>query len=293
MNLMTPSPIDTKSRDAQDHSLGDILRRAKGLTHDQVQQALRYQKEHNVRFGEAVVALGLASPADVIWALAQQFHYPYSPSAEHGVHKELVVANDPFSEAVESFRNIRSQLIMGVMGPSEKRSAIAFVSPEVGEGKTFMAANLAVAFSQLPGRTLIVDADLRTPRLHEVFEAELTGGLSSILAGRAEPNVITPVEHLPNLYFLPAGVGAPNPVELLQSSAFSLLLRELLTKFDYVLVDTPAATYGSDARIIASHCGAALIVGRKNHSKVSSVQNLVKQLKNGSVQIAGALMNEF
>jgi protein-tyrosine kinase len=290
---MQIAPLSKDQNSAHDLTLGDLLRRAKGFTQEQVQEVLRYQKEHNVRFGEAVVALGFASPADVIWALAQQFHYPYSPTTSSNINNELVVANDPFSEAVESFRNIRSQLIMSVMGPSDKRSALAFVSPEVGEGKTFMAANLAVAFSQLPGRTLIVDADLRTPRLHEVFETELTGGLSSILAGRSEPNVITPVEHLPNLYFLPAGVGAPNPVELLQSSSFSLLLRELLSKFDYVLVDTPAARYGSDARIIASHCGSAMVVGRKNHSKVSSMQGLVKQLKNGSVHIVGALMNEF
>ncbi|MDO9002236.1 MAG: polysaccharide biosynthesis tyrosine autokinase [Aquabacterium sp.] len=277
----------------EDASLGDILRRTKGLSADQVLQALDHQRQHSVRFGEAVVALGFARPADVVWALSQQFHYPYAPTAEQKLNEELVVANDPFSEEVEAFRDLRSQLLMSAMGDDAGRHALAVVSPDVGDGKSFIAANLAVAFSQLPGRTLLVDADLRSARLHEVFGVDAGPGLTSILAGRAEPNVIKPVEHLPNLYLLPAGVVAPNPVELLQQAAFSLLLRELLGKFDHVLVDTPAASLGSDARIIASHCGSALVIARQNRSRVPHLQKLVKQLNKASVKFGGVLMNEF
>ena len=292
-NLLTSSPDEAQNSAGQDSALGDILRRAKGLTRDQVQEALDYQRSHKVRFGEAVVALGLASPAEVIWALAQQFHYPYSPVSANGINDELVVANDPFSEKVEAFRDIRSQLLEGVMGPTEKRCALAVVSSEVGDGKSFIAANLAVAFSQLPGRTLIVDAALRSPRLHHVFSVDFVGGLSSILAGRAEANVIKPVEHLPNLYLLPAGIAPPNPVELLHGAAFSMLLRELLEKFDYIIVDTPAAAHGSDSRIIAAHCGAAMLVGRKGRSRVPALQSFVKQLKKMPITMTGVLMNEY
>ncbi|HRH18406.1 MAG TPA: polysaccharide biosynthesis tyrosine autokinase [Aquabacterium sp.] len=276
----------------QDASLGDILRQTKGLTTDQVKQALDYQATKGVRFGEAVVALGFASTEDIIWALAQQFHYPYSPVAEASLHAELVVANDPFSEQVEAFRDLRSQLITGVMGQGESRSALAIVSANVGDGKSFIAANLAVAFSQLPGRTLLIDADLRTPRLHEIFGVDSGSGLTGILSGRAVANVIKPVKHLPNLYMLPAGVMAPNPAELLHRAAFSLVLRELLAKFDYVLVDTPAASHGADARMIAGHCGACLLVGRKDQSRVPAMQALVKQLTKSTVKIGGVLMND-
>jgi chain length determinant protein tyrosine kinase EpsG len=246
-----------------------------------------------VRFGEAVVALGLAKPEDVLWALAQQFHYPYNPQSEQKLHDELVVANDPFSDQVEAFRDLRSQLIPFMVGDSRQRHAVAVVSAEVGDGKTFIAANLAIAFSQLPGRTLIIDADLRTPRLHDVFGVDSGVGLSGILAGRSEPNVIKPVEHLPNLYMLPAGVMPPNPAELLQRASFSLLMRELLEKFDYVLVDTPAAAHGSDARVIAAHCGACMVVGRKNKTRTPAIQSLVKQLTKSTVKISGVLMNEY
>jgi protein-tyrosine kinase len=273
--------------------MGDILRRTKGLSAEQVNQALEYQSSKGVRFGEAVVALGLAKPEDVLWALAQQFHYPYNPQSEHRLSEELVVANDPFSPQVESFRELRTQLIPLMLGNEQQRHAIAVLSAEVGDGKTFITANLAAAFSQLPGRTLLIDADLRTPRMHEVFSVESGSGLSGILAGRAEPNVIKPVEHLPNLYMLPAGVVPPNPAELLQRASFSLLMKELLEKFDYVLVDTPAASHGSDARVIAMHCGACMLVGRKNKSRSPAVQSLVKQLTKSTVKISGFLMNEY
>lgn len=280
-----PEPID--------NSLGDILRRTKGLTAEQVKEALDYQNLNGVRFGEAVVALGLASSQDIVWALAQQFHYPYTPNTDVSLHAELVVANNPFSEQVEAFRDLRSQMIAGAMGQGDDRSALAIVSSDVGDGKSFIAANLAVAFSQLPGRTLLVDADLRTPRLHEIFGVDVSSGLSGILSGRSAANVIKPVKHLPNLYMLPAGVVPPNPAELLHRAAFSLLLRELLGKFDYVLVDTPAASVGADARMIAAHCGACLVVGRKGRSRVPGMQSLVKQLSKSTVKVGGVLVNDI
>jgi protein-tyrosine kinase len=138
----------------------------------------------------------------------------------------------------------------------------------------------------------LIDADLRSARLHKVFGVDTTIGLSSILAGRYETNVIKPISHLPNLYLLPAGVPSPNPAELLHRASFSLLLRELLGQFDHVLIDTPAASHGADARFIASHCGAAMVIGSKGQSKVASMQSLVKQLTSNNVKIAGVLVNE-
>lgn len=281
------------SASAKEASLGHILQKTKGLSADQVQRALDYQRDHGVRFGEAAVALGMAKPDDVVWALSQQFRYPYAPQSQASMHAELVVAHSPFNEEVETFRDLRSQLVLGVFSEVQARKALAIVSSDEGDGKSFVAANLAVAFSQLPGRTLLIDANLREPRLHEVFGVDQDMGLTGVLSGRAEPNVIKPVEHLPNLYLMPAGVLAPNPSELLQGAAFSLCLKELLARFDYVLVDTPAASEGSDARVIAVHCGAALMVGRQNKSRIPRMQSFVKLLNKSQVKMAGILMNEF
>ncbi len=291
--MNTHSKMAAVEASDQEAFLGDILQKTNGLTVTQIEQVLSYQREHGVRFGEAAVTLGLANPDDVVWALSQQFRYPYAPQSQRSVHDELVVANDPFCEEVESFRDLRSQLAMGVFSESQGRHALAILSSDEGDGKTFVAANLAVAFSQLPGRTLIIDADLRSPRLHQVFGVDQSVGLTGVLSGRAQPNVIKPVVHLPNLYLMPAGVLAPNPAELLQGPAFGLCLAELYSRFDYILVDTPASTAGADARVIASHCGAALLVGRQGKSRVPQMQSLVKLLNKSKIKMAGVVMNEF
>lgn len=275
-----------------DRSIGDLIREARRLNDQQIEQILIYQREHGIRFGEAAVALKLASPDDVVWALSQQFHYPYAPG-ERNSNPELVVASSPFGDDSEAFRELRSQLLMGVLAADEPRRALAIVSPNVGDGKTYLAANLAVALSQLGGRTLLVDADMRTPRQQDVFgTGPSMSGLSGILSGRAESNVIVQIPDLPSLYVLPAGAVPPNPLELVQRPAFGLLIHELLSKFDYVVVDTPAASHGADSRVVAAKCGAALIVGRRDHSRMDSLSALTTALSKGPVKIAGVIVNE-
>ncbi|RZI85804.1 MAG: polysaccharide biosynthesis tyrosine autokinase [Rubrivivax sp.] len=276
-----------------DRSIGDIIAQAQNLSPDQVAQVVSYQQEHDVKFGEAAVALGYAKREDVLWALSQQFHYPYAAEGSVTTSAELVVATQPFDASAEFFRDIRSQLISNVLGAGEERCALAICSPNAGDGKSYFAANLAAAFSQLGGRTVLVDADMRTPRQHEIFGIENSAsGLSSILAGRAETNVIRPVNALPSLYLLPVGVVPPNPLELVQRPAFDLLIAELLRKFDYVVVDTPAASHGADARVTAAKCGAALALGRKGVTQARDMEALTLALRKGCARFAGAVLNE-
>jgi chain length determinant protein tyrosine kinase EpsG len=246
-----------------------------------------------LRFGEAAVALDLASDDDVVWALSQQFHYPYAPGQKHD-NPELVAAASPFSAEAEVFRELRSQLLLGVLDPEQPRRALAVVSPNVGDGKTYVAANIGVALSQLGGRTLLVDADMRTPRQQEMFGIQHPGtGLSSILTGRAGKSVIRRVRDLPSLFVLPVGTIPPNPLELVQRPAFELLIREMLNKFDHVVVDTPAATHGADSRVIAAKCGAVLAIGRRGRTRMKAMDSLISALARGPAQLAGVVMNEF
>jgi protein-tyrosine kinase len=276
-----------------DRSLGDIIRQTNNLTADQVEEIVSYQREKNVRFGEAAIALGFASDSDVLFALSQQFHYPYAPSEQRSFSDELVVATKPFSPQAESFRNIRSQLMMRLFSGDMQRPAIAVVSPDSGDGKTFFAANLAIALSQLGGRTLLVDGDMRSPRLHTLFGLENKAGLSSILSGRSEANVIQQVLDLPSLFVLPVGAIPPNPLELLERPAFGLLIRELLSKFDFVVVDTPAVVFGADSGVLAARCGAALCIARKGKSGIGPLQDMVANLSEGPTKLAGVILNEF
>lgn len=273
--------------------IGHILREKLGLTEIQVEQILAHVQSTGLRFGDAAVDLGLASHDVVLEALSEQFGYPYATEDRRRLSPELVTLNQPFSTQAEAFRAIRSQVVMRVFNENEQKRALAVVSPASGDGKTFFCANLAVTLAQAGGRTLLVDADLRGPRQHEVFNLNNAAGLSSILCGRAEAQVVHQVAGVPSLFVLPVGVTPPNPLELVERPAFALLVRELTNKFDHVVVDTPAAVYGTDSQVIAARCGSALIVARKNVSRVAALQDLVGALSASPAQVAGVIVNEY
>lgn len=279
---------------AEDHerSIGDYLADLRNLKPEQVERILHHQRQHGVRFGEAAVALGLASKEDVLFALAQQFDYPYAAEDDRKLGPELVALNDPFGERAEHFRSLRSQLMMRAFADVDTRRALAFVSPDVSDGRTYCASNLAVALAQLGGRTLLVDADLRGPRVHDIFRLSNRAGLSGILSGRSNHDTIAQVAAVPSLFVLPAGTTPPNPLELVERAAFGHLMRELASKFDHVVVDTPAATRGADASVIAARCGAAVLIARKDRSQFSALQELVASFSGSPAKVAGVVFNE-
>ena len=289
----TSNVMTEEGPNVADRSIGSIIAETRHLSAEQVEKVLRHQREKGIRFGEAAIALGYASSDDVLFALSQQFHYPYAPEDRRKANPELVALNQPFGVQAESFRAIRSQIMMRLFNEGQDRRAIAVVSPDSGDGKSFFSANLAVTLAQLGGRTLLVDADMRGPRQHQIFGIDNNAGLSGILSGRAESKVIQQVAGVPSLFVLPVGITPPNPLELVERPAFGLLIRELLSKFDHVVVDTPAAMYGSDCAVIASRCGAALVIARQDKSRIDHLEELVSNLAETPAKLAGVIFNEF
>jgi protein-tyrosine kinase len=299
-SVFVDGPIDSSeldaasSSDVRDNVIGEIIRQRRQLSDEQIAQIVKYQHTNKVRFGEAAVALRLATNEDVLLALSKQYQYAFNPEAgkTENTPGELVLLRNPFSDEAETFRDLRSQLMLGALNTTEARRALSVVSPDVGDGKTFISANLAIAFAQLGGRTLLVDADMRTPRLHKLFDINPSSGLSNILSGRTEKKAIHQIPDLPSLFILPVGGVPPNPLELVQRPTFSLLIDELLSKFDYVIVDTPAAVHGSDARVVAAKCGAAMVVGRRGSTRLPALNSLLNSLKRSSTKVAGVVLNE-
>ena len=279
--------------DAPERTLGEIIRDTRNLSADQVEKILAYQQAKGLRFGEAAIALGYVNADDVLTALAQQFNYPYATPERREISPELVALNEPFTPQAEAFRGLRSQIVMRTAVEGESRCAIAVISPARKDGKTYVAANLAVVLAQLGGRTLLVDADLRDPRQHLVFGLNDGAGLSRILLGRTGDSVLQQITSVPNLYVLAAGAPPPNPLELLERPAFALLMREMAAKFDHVIIDTPAAEFGSDAAVIAARCGSALIVARKHRSRLDALQALTGSLAGSTVKLVGVVTNEY
>lgn len=288
-----PAATSASADSVHERSIGDILAELRNLSAEQVEKVLLHQRDKGLRFGEAAVALGMATRDDVLFALAQQFHYPYAPEEGRKVSQELVALREPFSLRAESFRALRSQVMMRLFGGDAPRSALAIISADSGDGRSYCAANLAVSLAQLGGRTLLVDADMRNPRQHKLFGVDSRAGLSSILSGRSDSQVIQQVPGVSSLFVLPVGTTPPNPLELVERPAFGLLMRELASKFDHVIVDTPSATQGADASVVASRCGTALIVARKNASRVAWLQELVASLGGSPARLAGVVMNEY
>lgn len=272
--------------------IGALIQHIKHLSDDQLAHIARHQHDRGLQFGEAAVDLQLASAADVTWALSQQFHYPYQQANTSPCDAELVMATQPFGVQSDALRDLRSSLLMGVLAPDLPPCPLAIVSTDIGDGKSFFAANLAIALSQLGERTLLIDADLRTPRLHQLFKLGGHHGLSGVLAGRANCDVVQGVPHLPHLYVMGAGARPPNPMELLHRPSLALMLGDLQSGFRHIIVDTPAAAHGADARVIAARCGAALVIARLNKTRLRSLDAQIATLRRGHARIAGVLMND-
>lgn len=273
-------------------SIGAILMDAGRLSPESAEQIVKLQTEANLRFGDAAIRLGLLTEADIQFALSKQFDYAYLPlSGDRPISEQVIAAYQPFSAEVEQLRSLRSQLMLRWFDKEAGRAGLAVVGPGRSEGRSHLVANLAVVFSQLGQRTLLIDADMRCPRQHELFKLENRVGLSSLLGGRVESDAIVTVEALANLAVLPAGPIPPNPLELIQRPAFEKILAQAKARYDIVLLDTPGTSTATDAAAIAQHVGGALVLARRNQSRVADLGKLVRVLLQAGVTVVGSILN--
>lgn len=195
-------------------SIGRLLFQAGKLKLADIDQVLELQVRENLRFGEAAIKLGLVTEVDIRHAVASQFECDHLLPGEGGYSDELISAYRPFSPMAEQFRILRTQLMQRWFGLGGRRLAI--IAPLKGMGASYVTANLAVVFSQLGQRTLLIDANLHDPRQHEIFGLEKRRtGFTDILAGRGDSATIVRMEDFVSLSILPAGTIPPNPAELL------------------------------------------------------------------------------
>jgi receptor protein-tyrosine kinase len=276
---------------ASDGSIGQILLDVGKLKPGDAERALRLQKEKGIRFGEACIQLKLVSQADIDAALSRQFHYPYLRPGDANLGDELVAAYHPFSAQVEALRALRTQLLLRWF--TAERKVLAIVSPARGDGRSYLAANLAIVFSQLGERTLLIDADMRDTRQHELFHLTNQYGLSSLLTGRIHGSTTEKVSHFSDLSVITAGATPPNPLELVSRPEFRDLLASESQRFDVILIDTPAASTSSDAQAIAARAGGAIVLARENRSRMDDLAVLAASLQSASTEIVGCVLNKF
>jgi chain length determinant protein tyrosine kinase EpsG len=290
---VVPAPAQPAPGAADERAIGSLLVEAGKLSDQDVETILRAQREDGQRFGAVGMALGLLSQADIDYALSLQFDYTYLRRGESKVSDELVAAYEPFSPQVEALRALRAELMLRWFDDSPARKALAVVSEGGREGRSYIAANLAIVFAQLGGRTLLIDTDLRNSRQHLLFGLDNRVGLSTILSGRAGPEAIQRIPSLDNLSVLPAGALPPNPQELLTRPMFAHLLRELSTHVDMILLDSPPAAESADAQTLAMRAGAALVVVRRNASRMARLQHVSQSVTRAKGTVVGAVFNDF
>lgn len=290
MNIspINPNSLPISAGNYRDSNIGRILQDLGKINAEEAERILLLQKREGLRFGDAARKLRLVSEADILQALAIQFDYPYLAPEKGDLSKELYAAYEPFSPRVEALRALRSQLVLRWFRGGNK--ALSVISANPGEGCNTLAANLAIVFSQLGEQTLLIDANLRRPTQHTMFNLHETRGLSDILIGRASVEVISEIDELANLSVLGAGTIPPNPQELLNRKSFGELINLAQDIYDVVIVDTAPAIRASDAQIVATQCRGALLVSRMNDTPLADVANVGDQLLVSDVHLVAAIV---
>ncbi len=269
-------------------SVGAILLKAGLVTPQQVDEIVRYCDERDMRFGEAAVELGFISAEALDDVLAVQFALPGQISRRE-LHQDLAVLHRPRSREAEEFRSLRNALMMKWFRQQGGARALSVVSAQKGEGRSIVAASLAICFAQVGLRTLLIDADMRSPRQHRLFGLNDRCGLSGYLGGRVEEAAYS-INGFNTLTVIPVGGIPPNPQELLLRPALNELVQSAVESFEVVLFDTPAASEGSDYQVIAAATKGALVVTRQRETRVSAATRLINSLEDLGVTLVGATM---
>lgn len=204
----------------------------------------------------------------------------------------LITIKHPRSPTAEDYRILRTNLrYAGIENPG---GALLVTSANPGEGKTTTAANLAIAIAQGGKRVILVDADLRRPSIHRVFDIQDDRGLSSLFLDDAPllEDVLQPTA-VEGLMVLPSGQPPPNPAEMLDSKRMTNLLRALRDQSDMVVIDSPPVLVVADANILASRCSGAVLVVDSGRTRTESARRVNEALKRSQVKILGVVMNRI
>lgn len=205
--------------------------------------------------------------------------------------QQLIVAQNLHHPHSEAIRGLCSELLLRTR--NQGGAIISVLSPCAGEGRSQLAAEIAIAFSQLGRRTLLVDADLRSPRQHVLFNGQNGSGLSNALHDRTTKMQLHGIESLPTMALLTSGTSPADPLELLSGIQFEQLTIEWRRNFEYVIVDTPPAAKTSDAIAVASVTANVLLLSRADVTPFSALKEVSRKLEATHARTLGAVISKF
>ncbi len=186
---------------------------------------------------------------------------------------------------VESYKAARTNIMFSLSADDKKLFAVTSYSK--GEGKSTVSANLAISFSKMEKRVLLVDADLRRPNIHNIFKLENNAGLSNIIGKMGDFDEVVHRDVLPNLDILPSGTIPPNPSELLCSARFIDFVNRVNEEYDYVIFDTPPVGVVADALLLKDLVAGFVIVLRERNTTHGDIQNLLESARLADCKLLG------
>lgn len=211
-------------------------------------------------------------------------------AGEPALDRKLVAALDTNGARTEALRELRSELILRWFG--DKRT-LAVLAARADDDADTVAANLGIVLAQLGEPTLLIDANLRAPRLHSLFGVDPTVGLTDLLRNRdVHDEAIVPVQAVDNLWLLPAGPEVTNPQELVSRTPFIYLMKTLPERFRAIVVATPPALPYADAQVIAARAEGCLLVTRRHRTRVAEITRIQEQLAAAKAKLLGGVVRE-
>lgn len=203
----------------------------------------------------------------------------------------LITINSPKSPIAEAYRTLRTNIQYSSI--DKKIQVICITSAGPGEGKSTVAANLAVVTAQAGKKTLLIDCDQRKPRQHKIFNVSNSTGLSNFLAGETGMAEAIQKTKIENLMLLPAGTRPPNPSELLASEKMKNFVSSLRNSLDFVIIDTPPLLMVTDAQLLSGYTDGYLLAISSGEADRDAAAKARELLENVNGRILGAVLNKL
>jgi receptor protein-tyrosine kinase len=254
------------------------------ITQSELEEAMAWVRQRALLQGRSIVE-------DVMRRRVEQREVVLWKGEPLAAGKQLVMAHHPDHPRSELLRRLRTELLLRT-GARRGAGFFALLSPCAREGRSQLAAELAISFAQLGRRTLLVDADLRRPCQHELFGADNELGLAQALAADGTLN-LNGVKDLPKMAVLTSGGQPPNPVELLSGPRFERMIADWRRNFEFVVLDTPPTSEFSDGLTIATAAGNVVVLGRARSTSFSALKEMRRNLEPTQARVVGAVINNF
>lgn len=204
---------------------------------------------------------------------------------------KLVTVKSPKSPAAEAYKTLRTNIQFSSFDHKVKTIVITSTGPS--EGKTTTSCNLAITIAQSGKRTILLDCDMRNPKIHKVFELSNQSGISDVLIGEINFYEAVSKTEIENLYVLPSGTRPPNPAELLSSEKMKKFLESLKETYDYIIIDTPPIIIVTDAQILSKYADGCLLVVASAEADKSAAIRAKELMEKVDAKILGVVLNKL